>query len=127
MSFESKFPNLYKSPYAEEAVASWPDIAELEAVQHPYPRDAFCFEVPDPNGKLKPTHFTVKVPPNTLTVYYPNPDEHTIFSHFRPGEVVLYLGELQGMPKHGVFVDREGRIRDGYHTWSFRVIPREEL
>ena len=127
MSFTSKFPNLYKGPYEEEVVASWPDISELERVQHPFPREAFCHEIPDPSGQLSPTHFTVKVPPNTLTVYYPNPDEHTIFSHFRPGEMVLYLGELQGMPKHGVFVDRHGRIRDGYHTWHFRVIPHEEL
>lgn len=127
MSFTSKFPDLYKGPYEEKMVATWPDITEVEAVQHQHPQDAFCREAPDPSGKLKSTHFTMKVPPNTLTVYYPNPDEHTIFSHFRPGEVVLYLGELQGMPNHGVFVDREGRIRDGYHTWSFRVIPREEL
>lgn len=127
MNFTSKFPGLYKGTYDEERVASWPDLAEVQRVQHAYPKDAFCYELPREDGQLRPTHYTVKVPPNTLTVYYPNPDEHTIFSHFRPGETVLYLGELQGMSNHGVFVDRDGRIRDGYHLWSFRVIPHEEL
>lgn len=127
MSFVSKFPNLYKGPYPEEQVSEWKDIREVQEKQHPYERDVFCHEVPQSDGKLSPTHFTVKVPANTLVIYYPSPDEHTIFSHFRPGEMVLYIGELQGMPNHGVFVDRDGRIRDGYHLWSFRVIPHEEL
>ncbi len=127
MSFISKFPNLYKSNYNEKEVASWPDISEMQRVQHAYARDAFCYEPPREDGKLQPTHYTTKVPPNSLVVYYPTPDEHTIFSHFRPGETVLYLGELQGMSNHGVFVDRDGRVRDGYHLWSFRVIPHEEL
>lgn len=128
MSFQSKFSNgIYKGTYPEEKVSTWKDIGEIQKEQHPYPADPFSLEVPRPDGKLRPTHFTVKVPPNTLVVYYPNPDDHSIFSHFRPGETVLYLGELQGMRDHGVFVDREGRIRDGYHLWSFRVIPHEEL
>lgn len=98
MSFESKFPNLYKGPYDEEKVCSWPDIK-----------------------------ISGKVTPNTLVVYYPNPDEHTIFSPFRPGEIVLYLGEIVHMKSHGVFVDRNGKVQYGYHTWSFRVIPGEEV
>lgn len=127
MSFQSKFSNLYKSPYEEEKVASWPDLSEFQKIQHAYAKDAFCHEVPREDGQLRPTHYTVKVPPNSLVVYYPNPDDHTIFSHFRPGEMVLYLGELQGMSNHGVFVDREGRVRDGYHLWNFRLVPHDEL
>ena len=126
MSFVSRFPNLYKGPYGEEVVASWRDINEIEKEQHPYPKDPFVMEAPG-IGKPHPTHFTVKVPPNTLVVYYPNPDDHTVFSKFRPGEIVLYLGEVQHMRGHGAFVDREGRIQYALHTWNFRVIPQEEV
>lgn len=127
MSFVSKFPNLYKGPYPEELVAEWPDIVDVESVQHPYPRDAFYVDASDHNGKLRPTHYKMKVPPNSLVVYYPHHDEHTIFSHFRPGELSLYLGELLGTPSRGVFVDREGKVRDGYHLWQFRLIPHNKL
>ena len=118
-----KFPN-FKSPYEEEKIASWKTISEIETELHPYPKDPFILEIP---GSNRPTHFTVKVPPNTMVVYYPKPSEHTIFSHFRPGEIVLYLGEVQHMKNHGVFVDRTGKVQYGYHTWCFRVIPEEEV
>lgn len=128
MSFQSKFSDgIYKGTYPEEKVSTWADIGEIQREQHPYPADPFSLEVPRPDGKLKPTHFTVKVPPNTLVVYYPNPDDHSIFSPFRPGETVLYLGEIVHMRGHGAFVDREGRVRYGYHLWNFRVIPEEEV
>ena len=125
MSFESKFPNLYKGSFDEEIVSTWRDIHEIEKEQHPRPKDTFNH--PTSGSKLQPTHFTVKVPPNTLVVYYPNPNEHTMFSPFRPGEIVLYLGEVQHMCSHGAFVDRNGKIQYGYHTWSFRVIPPEDV
>lgn len=127
MSFETRFPNLYKGPYEEEIVASWQDIYEIEKVQHPHKADPFSREVPDPSGKLKPTHFTVKVPPNTQVVYYPSGDDHSIFSPFRPGEIVLYLGEVAGMKGHGVFVDHDGKVRYGYHNWNFKVIPESYI
>lgn len=125
MSFESKFPDLYKSPYEEEVVSGWRDIQEIEREQHAHPKDPFNHPVP--GSRPQPTHFTVKVPPNTLVVYYPNSNDHTIFSPFRPGEIVLYLGEVQHMRGHGAFVDRNGKVQYGYHTWNFRVIPPEEV
>lgn len=127
MSFETRFPNLYKGPYEEEIVASWQDIYEIENIRRLHKTDPFFSAAIYPGSDLKSEHFTVKVPPNTQVVYYPNGDDHSIFSPFRPGEVVLYLGEVAGMKGHGVFVDHDGKVRYGYHNWNFKVIPESYI
>jgi len=46
---------------------------------------------------------------------------------WKNGEPVLFLGEVIGMPGHGVFVGKDGLVKFGYHTDSFKVIPKDLL
>lgn len=46
---------------------------------------------------------------------------------WKNGDAVLFLGEVMGMRGHGVFVGKDGLVKFGYHTDSFKVIPRDEL
>lgn len=46
---------------------------------------------------------------------------------WKNGDPVLFLGEVNGMRGHGVFVGRDGLVKFGYHTDSFKVVPEEEM
>ena len=41
---------------------------------------------------------------------------------------LVFLGEIRGMPEHGVFVGyRSGRVYSGFHTFQFRELRSKEL
>ena len=118
---EIEYP--YRGTYGREIVTGWKSIREIEGELHPIKRDPFS--IPTPGS---PTHYRVSVPPNTQVVYLPDPKVYPGYlsgDPFYPGDVVLYLGGVVHMDSHGVFADRNGFIRWGYHTWDFRVIPED--
>ena len=43
----------------------------------------------------------------------------------KKGDIVLYLGEISNMERHGVYCTKEGKIHWGYHTDSF-INPTED-
>jgi hypothetical protein len=42
-------------------------------------------------------------------------------------EFTLYLGEIEHMPGHGVFVNKDGKVLWGYHLDEFYIVPEEEI
>jgi hypothetical protein len=41
---------------------------------------------------------------------------------------LVFLGEILGMPEHGVFVGhRSGRVYSGFHTFQFRELRAHEI
>ena len=100
---------------------TWPDVASLEEKEIPVRTIPFYAPPPDTE-----THYHVKIPANAMVVYYPRPlDRYKIylFRDLRPGDIVMYLGEVRGMRFHGVFVTNKGKVIWGQHTWNFRLIP----
>lgn len=56
------------------------------------------------------------------------PPEYRDLYPFTNGEVVVMLGEIEGMDGHCVVASKEtGLIHVGYHTDNFTEIPEEEL
>ena len=46
---------------------------------------------------------------------------------WKSGEVVLILGEIDGMEGHAVIVLKDGRTVFGYHTDNFTRLTEDEL
>ena len=41
---------------------------------------------------------------------------------------LVFLGEIRGMPEHGLFVGhRSGRVYSGFHTFQFRELRAHEI
>lgn len=49
------------------------------------------------------------------------------YLEWKDGDHLVYMGELDNMPGHGVFVDRAGKTHWGYHPDGFREPTEEEL
>ncbi len=60
--------------------------------------------------------------PNNLVVY--NEPSNSVFDY---NEVVLFLGEIENMKGHGIFVKRNGKLFWGYHIDNFRTSGYEEI
>lgn len=43
------------------------------------------------------------------------------------GELVLFLGEIENMPGHGVFHTNKAGLKWGYHIDNFREPTQDEL
>ncbi len=41
----------------------------------------------------------------------------------KPGEMVLFMGEIPNMPGHCVFADPKGKVHWGYHPDNVKVMP----
>lgn len=65
--------------------------------------------------------------PTHIPVAFDPPDGYEDKYPWKPGESVLFIGEIFSMPGHGTFVGDDGLVRWGYHLENFRVIPAEEL
>jgi hypothetical protein len=96
-------PNYKCFSYSEEEVFTWSEIIS--------------------NKSYSPPGESVKFPTKSGTpvIYYPNPgsrfDDYS--NHpWRPGDVVLYLGEIIGMSEHGIFVANDGRVHWGFHIFK---------
>lgn len=42
-------------------------------------------------------------------------------------EVYVFIGEIPGMPGHGIIAERNGRMHTGYHVDNFVALTQEEL
>lgn len=73
-----------------------------------------------------PVNFPRGITSGFLVVFTPPPQDERLYP-LRPGNPILFLGEIPGMKGHGIFVGNDGLVRFGYHTHDFRVIPEEEL
>jgi hypothetical protein len=73
-----------------------------------------------------PGNFPRGITSGFLVVFTPPPQDERLYP-LRPGNPILFLGEIPGMRGHGIFVGNDGLVRFGYHTHDFRVIPEDEL
>jgi len=47
------------------------------------------------------------------------------YRKWKDGDHLLFMGEIDNMPGHGVFVERDGTVHWGHHPDEFRE-PRED-
>jgi len=62
-----------------------------------------------------------------LCEVYDIPTEYIDRYPFKPGDIVLFLGEIEYMPGHAVIVNKEGKVIFGYHMDNFRKLTKEEV
>ena len=53
--------------------------------------------------------------------------EENVLIPWKNGERVLFLGEIENMRGHGIFVSRYGSVHYGLHLHDFRLIPDDEV
>ncbi len=55
------------------------------------------------------------------------PEDYAKYREWKDGDHLVFMGELDNMPGHGVFIDRAGKTHWGHHPDEFREPTEEEL
>ena len=94
-----------------------------------YPQSKVDAWVPLDVHLNNPVNFPAGITSGFLVVFSPKREavKSGSLQPLERGHPILFLGEIPGMSFHGVFVGSDGRVRFGYHTFDFKVIPEEEL
>ena len=108
-----KYPEAkaYKSIYDEFDVRSWQTIEQYQSRLFSAGFHGCDYE------------HTVKLPINTVVVYYPQDPSMNFGFNFFPGSIVLYMGEISGCKGQCLVATEDGQIRWKLNTSDFRVIP----
>ena len=65
--------------------------------------------------------------PMQLLVALPAPEGYPDAYPWKPGDTVLFLGEIEQMPGHIAVATKDGKVHFGYHDDNFRLPTEDEV